>query len=194
MAYSQNNEELIIADYFGSQIGTFLDIGANDGKNLSNTAKLVELGWSGVMVEPSPGAFSQLEKTYFYNKRVQPVNCAISDKAGAITFYNCLDTLLSSISEEQVKTWNQPYTSINVQSLTYKLLLEQCDHKKFDFISIDAEGFDLIILKQIDLTDTKMICIEHGNSIENFEAMLNYCEGFGMRLILRNFENLIMAR
>jgi FkbM family methyltransferase len=194
MGYSQNNEEVIICNYFVDTIGTFLDIGANDGKTLSNTAKLVELGWEGVMVEPAPDAFSQLEKTYLYNKRVQPINCAISDKAGVITFYNSLDTLISSISEDAVKMWKQPYTAINVQSLTYKLLLEEVSIKDFDFISIDAEGFDLIILKQIDLTNTKMICIEHGNSIENFEAMLNYCEGFGMKLILRNFENLIMAR
>ena len=44
--YSQNNEEQVILDYFGNKIGNLLDIGANDGITLSNSRKLIELGWA----------------------------------------------------------------------------------------------------------------------------------------------------
>jgi Methyltransferase FkbM domain len=38
----------------------FLDIGAWDPITFSNTRALVELGWSGVMIEPAPGPFLEL--------------------------------------------------------------------------------------------------------------------------------------
>ena len=34
--------------------GTFLDLGAYDGVDLSNTRALTELGWAGVCIEPNP--------------------------------------------------------------------------------------------------------------------------------------------
>ena len=191
MVYSQNDEQDYILGYFSGFKGTFLDIGANDGKNLSNTAALVDNGWEGVMVEPSPATFKQLSLNYCYNKRVQPINCAISDKSGAVKFYEAMDTLLSSMNEEQVKSWGVPYNEIHVQCLTIPLLFKETG-SNFDFISIDAEGMDLVILKQIDLTNVNMICVEHGNSFE--KEVKEYCESFGMKQVMRNFENILMAR
>jgi hypothetical protein len=36
-----------------------------------------------------------------------------------------------------------------------------------------------------------MVCLEHGNMFE--QEAHDYCESFGMKQILRNFENIIMA-
>ncbi len=47
----KRNEEQVILDYFGNKIGNLLDIGANDGITLSNSRKLIELGWSGDLIE-----------------------------------------------------------------------------------------------------------------------------------------------
>lgn len=191
MVYSQNDEQDYILGYFSGFKGRFLDIGANDGKNLSNTAALADLGWSGVMVEPSPATFKQCEFNYKENPNVKVYNYAIADKAGVVKFYEATDTLVSSMNEEAVKMWNVPYKEINVQCLTFDLFKIE-EPESFDFISIDAEGMDLIILKQIDLTNVKMICVEHGNSFE--AEVKQYCESFGMKQVMRNFENIIMAR
>jgi hypothetical protein len=43
--------------------GRFLDIGSWDAVTFSNTRALFELGWSGVMIEPSPGPFVELLRT-----------------------------------------------------------------------------------------------------------------------------------
>ena len=64
MKYSQNNEEEVILNYFDGKIGTFLDVGANDGVTLSNTRALAERGWRGVLIEPSPKAFALLKENY----------------------------------------------------------------------------------------------------------------------------------
>jgi hypothetical protein len=65
-SYSQYGEDLIILDAFaGSQYledepGTFLDIGAWHPTIFSNTRALIERGWAGVIIEPSPGPFINL--------------------------------------------------------------------------------------------------------------------------------------
>lgn len=58
--YSQNREQAVILRNLAGINGTLLDIGANDGITFSNTRALVELGWSGVLVEPSRTAFLKL--------------------------------------------------------------------------------------------------------------------------------------
>ena len=49
--YSQLGEQDIILNYFNGKQGTFLDIGANDGKTFSNSYALSLLGWKGVCVD-----------------------------------------------------------------------------------------------------------------------------------------------
>ena len=45
MNYSQHNEQEIILNFFNGRIGRYLDIGAFDGVDMSNTLALAELGW-----------------------------------------------------------------------------------------------------------------------------------------------------
>jgi hypothetical protein len=61
MKYSQNDEERVINGVL-DDAGDFLDVGAFDGKLFSNTLKLYERGWGGVLVEPSPKAFDGLQR------------------------------------------------------------------------------------------------------------------------------------
>lgn len=60
MSYSQYEEEQHILKALGGRVGTFMDIGAYHPMTFSNTRALFERGWSGVMVEPSPGPFMNL--------------------------------------------------------------------------------------------------------------------------------------
>src|ERR1700743_573350 len=87
MAYSQNNEESIILEYFKGNKGFFLDLGANDGKTLSNSLALVERGWQGGGVEASPLACDRLEKLHGRRKDevgVQVLNVAVGSYDGDI--------------------------------------------------------------------------------------------------------------
>ena len=68
--YSQGGEEKVIVEYFDGYRGTFLDIGAFDGKTFSNTKRLSDLGWRGVLVEPAPKPFFALIETHKGNKNL----------------------------------------------------------------------------------------------------------------------------
>lgn len=196
MRYSQNNEEDIILKYFGDFKGHLLDIGANDGVTLSNSRKLMEIGWDGDFVEPSDKAFEKLSSLYPNCHKV-----AISIENGLASLYDSdshlsgNDTgLLSTLKQEETKRWKyNNFQEIQVEMVDFKTLLEFTSSKMFDFITIDAEGMDYEILSQINLNEVgcKLICVEHnGKDIEKFKS---YCQSFGMKEISRNGENLIMG-
>lgn len=202
MNYSQNNEQSVILKYFKGRKGYFVDIGANDGETLSNTRALAIEGWSGVCVEPEPIAFDKLHNLY-KDSKVSVLNGAISDKDGIFdlmasgSHLGKGDTgLLSSLKSETTKKWaNETFEPVLTQCYTWKRFLKIIDVPKIDFISIDAEGMDWEILKQIDLTNVDMVCIEHNSDQWAFDCVRFHCNGYGLdQLLLNNLENVIWAR
>lgn len=62
--YSQNGEDGILAELLhrlAISNGWFVEFGAWDGKNMSNTFLLAENGWSGVFIEGNATKFRQLQ-------------------------------------------------------------------------------------------------------------------------------------
>lgn len=199
MRYSQNNEQDIILQYFGSRKGFFLDIGANDGITLSNTYALQLQEWKGVLIEPSEEAFNRIKAS----NGVQKFNVAIGTEDGHCTFHemgnhlNAGDvSLLSTIKKTELKRWpGVEFKERMTEVWTYKTLLKHSPFKFFDFISIDAEGVDYEILEQIDLKYTDMVCIEHNSNPDLFQLIKEYCNTAGLtKKLLNNLENVIWAR
>jgi FkbM family methyltransferase len=202
--YSQNQEEQYITDYFKDFKGTLLDLGANDGKMFSNSLRLIELGWRGFCVEPSPKAFKKLSELHKENWNVECIQVAIGEsnmkailaESGWHLNHKSDVALLSSLMPSETKKWTKvSFDNVEVEVIDYKTLTELIDCKTFDFISIDIEGFDTIVLKQIDLTNTKLLCIEW-NSIESVKKeILEYTSKFGMnKIIYQSGENLIICK
>lgn len=205
MDYSQNGEQKIIIEYFKGFTGILLDIGANDGETLSNSRALMELGWSGVLVEPSESAFKKLNVLYPDNKIAELIPFGISDNPGLFKFFdsgthlNKGDTsLLSTCKESELKRWegsNNHFTETEIECITIEELKYLTGIEHYHFITIDAEGMDLIILKQIDLSNTRMICIEVNDIQENIKEVTDYCSSFGLtKKLFSNFENIIFAQ
>lgn len=202
MKFSQNNEDEIIAEYFQDKVGTFLDIGANDGETLSNTRALALKGWYGLLVEPSVEAFSRLEKLYPDGKQ-QLFNYAVGPKNEVVTFYESGShlkkgdhALLSTTLESELKRWKgkEEFVKTEVKMITPRMMMEYSILKHFDFISIDAEGLDVVILRQMlpFTAKTKMICVEYNNDPEVKQQIINLLPEFKQYAI--NYENIIMVR
>ena len=144
--YSQWGEQPTILKILGLNPGRFLDIGAFAAKALSNTRALYELGWSGVMVEPSPGPLAGLIREYGNDDRVEVIGAAV----GAI---NCLahfyvsDDAVSTTEQLNFDKWKGVggfYGSYWVPVITIPQILNQFG--PFDFVSIDTEGSSFMIL------------------------------------------------
>jgi FkbM family methyltransferase len=204
MIYSQNNEQEVIEDFFKDFKGTFLDLGANDGKLFSNVYALALDGWKGASIEPSARAYSKLEENYCELTDIEMYNIAIAEHDGVITLHESGSllngddvSLVSSTVETELKRWkpaNISFTPVEVDCLTWKSFYNISKYKKFDFVSIDIEGAEFAVLPQMDFDamKTRLICVEwNGKNLGRFNQIL---EPYGFRIIHTNPENLIYAR
>lgn len=199
--YSQNNEDAIIRQYFGDKKGTFIEIGANDGITLSNTRALAELGWRGVLVEPSPKAYERLVKNYEGMKGFYTYPFALSNHNGNAILHES-GPLITSQDVALVSTFHAHemdrfkmsvnYGPITVKCFTWKTFLNRLSIKQFDFISLDIEGEEMNVLPDMDLTTTSMVCIEFNSKPELKVEYEKYLDGF--KVIYTSAENLIYAR
>lgn len=207
--YTQNNEHLIFLPFlkeFDPKGSNFLDIGANDGVFFSNTWDLSLLGWCGCCIEPSPKAFPLLQKNYSGNDRVHLFNFGISDSDEAKKFYESLNwhgrndtppAALSSLHTEHVNNFfGMDWEEIQCDFLTFENFLDKSPVKKFDFISIDVEGHDYIVLQQINLDEIgcKLISLEHSQNQNSIELYTSYCEKFGLEEIGRSIDNILFGK
>lgn len=170
MSYSQLNQDLKVISFFNNTKELFfVDIGANDGKTLSNTYLLEKkYKWSGICSEPSPRVYEKLSKC----RHVHCDNNAVFSKSGIyLNFSESSDSngLLSGITEcidqyYEVKNCNQ----IIVKTITFQeLLVKYKAPDIIQYLSLDTEGSELEILKSVDFSQFTFLYInvEH-NYIE----------------------------
>ena len=206
MYRGQNLEDKTVAEWFGQYTGTLLSIGENNGEIFSNALELIERGWTAVLCEPSPKVFPALCNLHQYNSNVVCCEVAIGDKNGKAILFDSGEllgigdrALVSTAKKEETERWaslKMPFEEVEVDMVTWDTFLEGCPHQKFQFISIDAEGYDLTILRQMDLDrlDCKCLCIEW-NSLPNIlYQIMQYCSPLGFKEIGKNQENVILAR
>lgn len=195
MIYSQNTEEIFITEYFGDKVGKFIDIGAYDVFKFSNTRKLCEMGWTGILVEPAPDNYRKISEHYNGDERIEVLNCAVGVTGGEIDFYSCNDAVSTSDPKHMQKWFaaGVPYQKIKVNQVNVIDFMNQyC--KDVDFLNIDTEGTNIQVFRMIPdfvFEQIKMLCIEHDNNIEEIEARLRR---FGFKTLHTNAENIILAK
>lgn len=168
--------------------GYFVEIGATNGESLSNTWLLEkEFSWTGILAEPA--------KVWHPDLR---------DNRNAL-----IDTrLVWSVTGETVRFWESDSASLStaecfsesdhhapqrrkgrgydVQTVSLTDLLET--HKaprRIDYLSIDSEGSELIILHSLDFQayEFSVISVEH-NFREDREKILSLLEGHGYQRVV----------
>lgn len=159
--YSQYKQDFIIDLVLNKkQNGTFLEIGAYDGINSSNTYFFEKFrAWNGICIEPNPTVVEKLKK----NRSCIIVNSCISEKEDIMDFMVCtgytemLSGLVNSYDEkhlnrikEENKQHGGSYAIIKVPCYTINGVLENNQIFSIDFCSIDTEGSEFAILKSIN--------------------------------------------
>lgn len=202
--YSQSNEQEVILNYFGDFVGTFIDIGSNDGETFSNVRALALKGWSGVMVEPAPKAFEKLKSLYSGQKGFYLYPFAISSRNGTAPL-EVSGSLCSPSDTGLVSTFHQhekdrfkrtvQYETVEVKTFKWKTFYNRLTIKKFDCISIDVESDEMTFLPDMDLTDCKLLVIEHNSKPELKKLYLECTSKFGLdKIIYESGENIIIVR
>jgi len=159
----------------------FIGIGANDGVTHDPLYPFIrDFGWHGIMVEPIPEAFAALERNYAEFDDVVPVQAAIGPADGTGSIYtvemseqnSMMMSLHSSFSRDILlrgRQWNPNLENHIVERevplMKFSTLLAKATGRTIDVLKIDTEGYDLEILKSVDLSSLspKLIFAEHAN-------------------------------
>jgi FkbM family methyltransferase len=198
--YAQNLEDKLFLEYFGEYKGHLLELGANNGRCLSNSLLMIENGWSATLVEPSPTVFPQLQELHKDNPKVRCLQVAVGDEDGEQILFESGGllgegdrSLVSTLVPTEKLRWkslNMKFENVLVKVVSWGTLRKELP-ETVDFISVDIEGKDLDIIRQIDFKElgTKLVCVEW-NSKDKWaydHVMMQY----GFRLLHSNAENLV---
>lgn len=151
-SYAQDKEDLVMEKLL-PKIGRYLEIGGYHPSKLSNTYRFYKNGWSGVVVEPNPDIKSLFGKI---RPRDKFINMGISENGGYLKYYKYLIPALNSF----IKLDNG-YKIVSIENIETKIITDIVN-EDFDFLSLDTEGFDKMILKNWPWGKfkPKVICVE----------------------------------
>lgn len=159
-SYAQVGEDLIVEKCFKRDfVGRYLEIGAYHPTRLSNTYRFYKKGWRGIVVEPNPEIKKMFEEVRPHDKFW---NIGISDKNQVLNYYQfmipALNTFSKKDADESVKNGHKISDILKVNTKNINSILKG----KIDFISIDTEGYDEIILRSLDWKTyrPKVVCVE----------------------------------
>lgn len=133
-------------DYINFSNGFFIECGANDGVNQSNTWYFEKyLNWHGILIEPLKNKFIELKKNrnnknYFYNFALSS-----SQKINSLNIIE--NNLTSKVIDKLDK--KKKVSKYNSTTLT-KILDEVNAPKLVDFFSLDVEGYEEQVIKGIN--------------------------------------------
>lgn len=179
LSYSQFGEDAIIDHILFEEMGVhesgcYVDVGAFHPYRYSNTALLYLRGWRGINIDPTLEAIE-----LFRRERPEDISiCAgISDQLGEKPFYRFEEGAVNSFSEQHRDVWikngfKQLETVMVETSPLYKLLERHLNGRSVDYLNIDAEGLDQVVLSTFDFSRyrPKIITIELGLNVDTIKT------------------------
>lgn len=132
--------------------GFFVDIGAHDGVELSNTYLLEKkYGWSGICVEANPDTYRQLRQ----NRSCACVNVCLDAAPGTVQFSkNAMHGGIVGVTDEELGE------VVSLPALTLDTVLDQQSAPDvIDYLSIDVEGAEDRVFAGFDLSRRKVTCL-----------------------------------
>lgn len=165
--------------------GFYIEAGAYDGLLQSNTKFLEEeYNWTGMLIEPSPNIFKELNKNRPNNLNINKclVNPWYSFKTIKGSFDNGPMSSVNNIRKlENVKL-------IDVPCDTLENILDYYEIKKIDFMTIDTEGYELEVLQGLNLLKYRPLYILIEVYETQKEILFQYLEDMNY-IFLENITN-----
>lgn len=164
-SYSQLGQDIKVIERCNyMRCGYFVEVGAADGIQLSNTYKLEqEYEWTGICIEPNPETFQKLQK----NRKCRTISAVVSDIPGQSVEFNIAEDhlysgIVSTIDKHKSSLDGGQRMTRQTRSLTG--ILAECRAPfVIDYLSLDTEGSEELILRGVDFETYQFneIHVEH---------------------------------
>ncbi len=187
---SQLNQDLMVLHVLNKKKnGFFVEFGATDGKDKSNTYLLEkEFGWTGILCEPSVKWHNKLSSN---RSCIIDHRCVWSASNQNLLFCDTKNAEFSSINQFVNFDMHKrdAANSYIVRSVSLNdLLMEHQAPSYIDFLSVDTEGSEFEILKSVDFSKYSfgIISVEH-NFTSNRELIASLLISKGYKNIYPTF-------
>jgi FkbM family methyltransferase len=206
--------DYVLAHYLarrdGSQPFFFVQVGAFDGVSHDRLYEHVrKLGWQGVLIEPQPRHFAALVENYKgAGEGLIFLNAAVDRERGTRALYvvvqgesgEPIDSLggLASFSRQRLLDWQRQdghrfpgcsVGSLSVTCVTFDDVL--ADAAYVDLVHIDAEGYDLVLLKLFDFARfaPTILRFEHAHlSRADWDEAVRHLARHGYRVLQEEYD------
>lgn len=154
--FSQDGEDIALAEVFsGKSDGFYVDVGAFHPSRYSNTYKFYLSGWRGINIDARPDSMRAFR---FWRRRDINIEAAISETPTELVYHLTSQPAMNSFDAALTQQRLEKDSSLQllgkktIETKRLDALLEA--HlpagQPIDFLSIDAEGYDLQVLKSND--------------------------------------------
>jgi len=185
---SQLRQDLFVLSQLNfKRSGFFVEFGATNGKDLSNTYLLEkEFGWTGILAEPAKCWHKDLKK----NRGASIETSCVWKKTGSTLTFNEVtepefSTLQACANEDCHKELRKQHKAYDVKTISlHDMLVKHEAPSKIDYLSIDTEGTEFEILRAFDFSkySFETITCEHNFTPER-EKIFNLLSHSGYKRI-----------
>ena len=137
--------------------GYFLDIGAHDGIQLSNTYILEKkYGWTGICIEANPAIFERLIR----HRRARCINACLDSGDGIVQFAKSefFGGIVSAETDNHPVSARGDVVALRTVALA-TILQEQGAPSEIDYLSIDVEGAEERVLGSFPFEKYRFKCM-----------------------------------
>lgn len=184
MMTTEDHENHLVWRFFGqSTQGFFVEVGANDPRNNSQTWFLESKGWRGILVEPLSQFYAPLcearpGSTVYQRACAAPGHPPTAElHVGANSEHSSLQPNLVDVDTPYVQTETVRLTTLDA-------LLHEAGDPVLHFLSIDVEGLQLEVLKGFSLERHRPRLLFVEDHLLNWDTH-RYIRSYGYRLVKR---------
>jgi len=201
ISFSQEGEDILLRSFFDElppdHRGFYVDVGAHHPFRFSNTYYFYRKGWRGINIDATPGSMQPFRK---FRTRDVNVELGVGGERSKMTFYRfnepALNTFDKSIAAE--KNGKSGYNVIEEATIEVDRLEAILDqyldpNVKIDFLTIDVEGLDYIVLCSNNWSKYRpaFVLVESPSMDERTQQTESYLESKGYKLVARTQRTMI---
>ena len=156
--FGQEGEDMVLRRLFETppvpDPGFYVDVGAHHPLRFSNTYLFYQRGWRGINIDAMPGSMAAFDRL---RPRDMNIEMGIAESAGSLDYYMFNEPALNGFSRElsNQRDGFRIYRLLETRRIPVLPLRDVLDRhlpegQTIDFLSIDVEGLDEVVIRSND--------------------------------------------